>query len=268
MSLSSCASGQGFTIGPSTHPAPVSQSAITRTTNLATDMYNRWVALDAQCDPRAVFAVAYLFMTHNARILIQNNYFDDGNKMADFIETFAARYVDAFDSWEAGHRANVSMPWAVYFTHCASLRSDVTQDITIGMNAHINYDLAIAAYQEGYAVSQWRDDYYRINDLMAQIDPNITYALGRYDAQFYNTDFLSLVYFQASIDFVTSWRTSAYATAIGYKNALTSITRNLLIKTSEVATAATATGLAIPYPYRTDTTRVPYCHATRYPLVL
>jgi hypothetical protein len=55
--------------------------------------------------------------------------------------------------------------------------SDVTQDMTLGMNAHINYDLAIATFESGYAVPQWAPDYYRVNDLMNQIDGNVTHAL-------------------------------------------------------------------------------------------
>lgn len=255
-------------VGPSTNPAPVSQEAVWRIGNISANMYERWEAYDAACNPKAVFAMAYLFMTHNARNLVRDGYFDNGNKMVNFVTTFAARYIEAIDEWESGRTWNVSQPWAVYFSSLESNRTDVTQDITIGMNAHINYDLAIAAYQEGYAVPQWRDDYFRINDLMAQIDPNITHNLGRYDPQFYNTDFVSLVYFHASIEFVTSWRTSAYATAISYQNALTSVIRQTIRLANEVTIAAVSTGIAIPYPYQTAPDRIAYCQANHYPMVL
>lgn len=279
LSCACAAYGQGFTVGPSPNPRPVTQDAIRRITRIAQDMRNRWEALDADCDPRAVFAVAYLFMTANAKKLVQNRYFDDGNKMVDFVSAFAGRYISAFDAWQNGDQDDVSLPWAVYYNFLASNRSDVTQDITIGMNAHINYDLAIAAYEQGYAVPQWRDDYYRVNDLMAMVDDNVTHALGRYDPQFYNTDFVSLTYFQASIDFVTSWRSSAYATAVGYQTAATSTgvvpvpgVTPLAVRTlqaaNEVSIAATGQSIAIPYPYRTDTQRKAYCQANHYPLVV
>eukprot|EP01119_Soliformovum_irregulare_P002170 TRINITY_DN1233_c0_g2_i1.p1 TRINITY_DN1233_c0_g2~~TRINITY_DN1233_c0_g2_i1.p1 ORF type:complete len:280 (+),score=38.97 TRINITY_DN1233_c0_g2_i1:32-871(+) len=260
--------GQGFTIGPSTNPAPVTSASISRITAIADDMYQRWYQLDAACDPRAVFAVAYLFMTANAKKLVQNLYFDDGNKMVDFISTFAGRYLAAYTAWDNGQYNNVSLPWAVYYNFLDSKRSDVTQDITIGMNAHINYDLGIAAYQQGYASSRWRNDYYRVNDLMAQVDTNVTLALGRYDPQFYNTDWVSQTYFQASIDFVTSWRSNAYSQALAYQAALTPLGVKVLQATYEAAAATTGQSIAIPYLYRTNTTRVAYCQANHYPLVV
>jgi len=266
--LLSCTDAQGFTVGPSTHPVPVLQSSMDRISSLASDMYSRWEALDAACDPKAVFAVAYLYMTASAKTLIANNYFDDGNKMTDFIETFAGRYISAFDNWAAGNQANVSAPWAVYFSFCESNRSDTTQDLTLGMNAHINFDLGVAAYEEGYAVPEWQDDYYRVNDLMADIDNNVTHALGRYDAQFYNTDWLSEAYFQASIDFVTSWRTTAYVSALAYQNALTPDAAQLLIDADEATVSVVAAGLAIPYLIPTAPSRIAYCQENHYPLVV
>eukprot|EP01119_Soliformovum_irregulare_P002169 TRINITY_DN1233_c0_g1_i1.p1 TRINITY_DN1233_c0_g1~~TRINITY_DN1233_c0_g1_i1.p1 ORF type:complete len:280 (+),score=39.28 TRINITY_DN1233_c0_g1_i1:37-876(+) len=260
--------GQGFTIGPSASPVAVSNSSLARITAIADDMYQRWYQLDAACDPRAVFAVAYLFMTANAKKLIQNLYFDDGNKMVDFISTFAGRYLDAYTAWENGQYSNVSLPWAVYYNFLATKRDDVTQDITIGMNAHINYDLGIAAYQQGYALPQWRDDYYRVNDLMAQVDANVTNALARYDPQFHNTDWVSQTYFQASIDFVTSWRSNAYSQALAYQAALTPIAVQTLRIGYESSAASTGQSIAIPYPYTTNTTRIPYCQANHYPLVV
>ena len=76
---------QGFTVGPSTDPLPVSQGQLWRIGNLSLFMYNRWAAYDAECDPKAVFAIAYLYMTANAKRLVENGYFDDGDKMVDFI---------------------------------------------------------------------------------------------------------------------------------------------------------------------------------------
>lgn len=115
---------------------------------------------------------------------------------------FAARYINAYDNYEAGNMSGVSAPWRIYFDFVMGNHSDTTQDITLGMNAHINYDLAIVTYEQGYALPQWTADYYRVNDLMNQIDDNITRSLGRYDAQFYNTDFVSETYFTASEQFV------------------------------------------------------------------
>jgi len=256
------------TVGPSSHPAAVLPSSLYKIGNLSADMYARWLAYDTACDPKAVFTVAYLFMTANAKKLVENNYFDDGNKMVDFIMAFAGRFLDATNEWEKGHTRNVSLPWMVYFNSCESNRSDVTEDITIGMNAHINFDLAVAAYQQGYAVPEWQEDYFRINDLMAQVDDNVTHALGRYDPQFYNTDFVSGTYFEASIQLVTSWRTSAYTTAVGYQNALLPSLVPPLELANEISVGGVGQAIAVPYPCETAPSRIAYCQANHYPLVL
>jgi len=254
-------------VGPSTNPAPVTNASIQKVSDLASEMYSRWEVLDQACDPRAVFAVAYLFMTANARRLITDLYFDDGNNMADFILTFATRYITAFDNWASNDTAGVSDPWQIAFNFGAAGHSDVTQDMTLGMNAHINYDLAIATFESGYAVPQWAPDYYRVNDLMNQIDGNVTHALGRYDPQFLNTDFLSEAYFTASVQFVTSWRTGAYATAVAYQAAsvvtdplgLGNTSLAALEATSEATAVAATIPLTIPYLNSTAPARYAYC---------
>jgi hypothetical protein len=83
-------------VGPSTNPAPVTNASIQKVSDLASEMYSRWEVLDQACDPRAVFAVAYLFMTANARRLITDLYFDDGNNMADFILSMSKNLYPSF----------------------------------------------------------------------------------------------------------------------------------------------------------------------------
>jgi len=255
-------------VGPSTNPAPVTNASLQIVSDLATEMYNRWEVLDQACDPRAAFAVAYLYMTANAKRLITNLYFDDGNKMAGFIHNFATRYITAYDNYADGDLSDVSSPWLVYFNFALDNHSDVTQDLTLGMNAHINYDLGIATYESGYAVPEWAPDFYRVNDLMNQIDGNVTVALGRYDPQFLQTDFLSEAYFTASVQFVTSWRTGAYAEATAYQ-AASVVTEPLgdvqndtvaALEATNEALAVTATvPLTIPYPNSTAPSRLAYC---------
>jgi hypothetical protein len=245
-------------VGPSTSPAPVTDASIQLVSDIATDMYNRWYALDQACDPRAVFAVAYLYMTANAQRLITELYFDDGNNMANFIQTFSTRYLTAYDNWEAGNMDGVSQPWQINFNFSMGNHSDVTQDITLGMNAHINYDLGIATFEDGYTEPQWAGDYYRVNSLMNQIDGNVTHALGRYDAQFYNTDFLSESYFTASVQAVTSWRSSAYGTAETYQNSPPVGVPVLEAAAEESAVTAT-TPFSVPYEDSTAASRIAYC---------
>jgi hypothetical protein len=55
---------------------------------------------------------------------------------------FAQRYFDAFDCYES--TGTCPWPWRIAFRSALDKRTFVLQDMLLGMNAHINYDLPIA----------------------------------------------------------------------------------------------------------------------------
>jgi len=170
-------------VGPASNPLPVSSSSIRAMNNLVTLMTERWQRLDADCSPLSPFAITYLYMTQYALNYIQEGYFEDGDWMTDFIQQFAARYSAAIDTWLDGG-SSISKPWLDAFQYSNSNRSTVVQDLFLGMNVHINYDLAIIVYQMKQDLSR-KPDYDRVNDLLMDVMPHVSTELGdRYDPSF------------------------------------------------------------------------------------
>jgi hypothetical protein len=84
-------------------------------------------------------------------------------------ERFLRRYVDAFD--ERRRDMPTTGPWRAAFDACESDRLCVLQHLMLGMNAHINYDLAIAVADalDPDELPIFRPDFDRMNALLASL---------------------------------------------------------------------------------------------------
>lgn len=121
----------------------------------------------ASDSPLGYFPVVYHLTTAAVQEGIETGLFDDGHRMEHLDVVFAKRYFDAFDAWLAGQP--VTRAWEAAFQATQSPRCTVLQHIVLGMNAHINLDLGIAAAQvaPGSDIKSLRTDFYRINDIIA-----------------------------------------------------------------------------------------------------
>ena len=91
------------------------------------------------------FATLYRNVTVRVRDAIAAGRFEDGPRMERLDVIFANRYLDALYNFWRGEPTTAS--WSVAF-QTARLRSPIIlQHMLLGMNAHINLDLAIAAVQ-------------------------------------------------------------------------------------------------------------------------
>jgi hypothetical protein len=91
------------------------------------------------------FAVLYRDVTVNVRSAINAGVFEDSARMERLDVTFASRYVDALERFWAGQTPTES--WLVAFRSALLARPVILQHLLLGMHAHINLDLAIAAAQ-------------------------------------------------------------------------------------------------------------------------
>lgn len=100
-------------------------------------------------DRRAVFLTVYTEMTRETIRAIESGAFADPEWMRRYLVRFAEHYRRAFYDYERGALADVPDAWIVAFG--TALRGDalVTQDALLGINAHINYDLALALSEIG-----------------------------------------------------------------------------------------------------------------------
>ncbi len=112
------------------------------------------------------FASLYKRMTIAVKNGIENNVFEDGNRMEKLDVIFANRYLAAFDSYQ--NNQPLSVCWKKAFDACQNDSVIVMQHLLLGINAHINLDLGIAAAKvaEGNEINLLKNDFEKINDVI------------------------------------------------------------------------------------------------------
>jgi hypothetical protein len=86
-------------------------------------------------------------VTRTVRQRIGTGYFADDARMEVMDVTFAGRYLTAFQQWRVGDPA-ISACWKVAFDAVADPTLVILQNLLVGMNAHITYDLGIATAKD------------------------------------------------------------------------------------------------------------------------
>lgn len=129
---------------------------------------------------RGYFAAIYFVMTRAVQDGIATGVFDDGARMSRFAAAFANRYFDALDAANAG--GTPTRVWRAAFA-CNGRRDRlILQQLVIGINAHVNLDLGVAAASvvEPGAVGDLKDDFHRINEVIGSLLDPVQEAVGRF----------------------------------------------------------------------------------------
>jgi hypothetical protein len=115
------------------------------------------------------FAALYRAVTREVREGIREGRFDDPERMERFDVVFANRYLDALALHLRGERPGRC--WAFAFAALEEYWPIVLQHLLLGMNAHINLDLGIAAAQvvRGEDPEVLHADFNRINTILASM---------------------------------------------------------------------------------------------------
>jgi Family of unknown function (DUF5995) len=125
------------------------------------------------------FAALYAAMTRRVQQGILSGQFADSRRMETLCVLFAHRYLEAFREWRRGE--SPTMSWAMAFG--ATRQSDVTvvQHLLLGINAHINLDLGIAAQKTspGAALASLEGDFDHINGVISSLMNDVKATLSR-----------------------------------------------------------------------------------------
>lgn len=120
-------------------------------------------------DPAGYFAALYRKVTIKVKEGIASGYFDDSVRMEQLDVVFALRYLDAY----AANRRNepLTESWQKTFDLSDNYWPIVLQHLLMGMNAHINLDLGIAAVKvtDGKNLSDLEKDFNRINEILSSL---------------------------------------------------------------------------------------------------
>jgi hypothetical protein len=123
----------------------------------------RDIALEAD-DAAGYFPAVYVRVTGDIAAGIRDHRFNDGERMERLIDAFAGRYIQA-------RYAQIPVPrcWQAAWDAAADPNLVIVQHLLLGINAHVNHDLAqaiveIAPHYGG--LEALRDDFDAINDVL------------------------------------------------------------------------------------------------------
>ena len=127
------------------------------------------------------FAVLYRLVTIRIKEEIDADNFDDNERMEKLDTIFAQRFFDAFDAYYNDSGEPITQSWYRAFEAAESNRFIIMQHLLLGINAHINLDLGIAAAQtmENENLELIHEDYNRINAILASLVDDVTSNMSK-----------------------------------------------------------------------------------------
>jgi hypothetical protein len=125
-------------------------------------------ALRAANVRRAVFVGAYLTITSAMNEAIEAGEFMDAAWARSYLLHFVQLYMESFRAFEQGDLDHVPTAWRVAFELSAKGEGLTLQHLLLGVNAHINNDLAIALMRSGIDPDRPMryDDHTNVNEVL------------------------------------------------------------------------------------------------------
>lgn len=125
------------------------------------------------------FAALYRKVTIRVKQKIQEGFFDDGPRMERLDVLFANRYIQACYEYQTGKKPTHS--WVRAFDATPLWWPIVLQHLLMGMNAHINLDLGIAAAEtvSTEQLPSLKGDFDKINQILASLVGSVRDDMAR-----------------------------------------------------------------------------------------
>ena len=118
---------------------------------------------------KGYFAVLYLKVTQKVKEGIAKDTFENGSRMEKLDVIFANRYIEAY--YQNQNNLPASKSWEIAFKEANNYWIIVLQHLLLGMNAHINLDLGIAAAQvcPKAEINGLENDFNTINAILSSL---------------------------------------------------------------------------------------------------
>lgn len=125
-----------------------------------------------------IFAYVYRRTTAQIQQAIKNQGFEDNVRMEKFDVAFANFYLRAYHSYR--NKQPLSKAWKISFD---SQKENLTgiQHLLMGMNAHINLDLGLAAatFMQNQPIRQMENDFRKVNQILADLTNEMQERLAK-----------------------------------------------------------------------------------------
>jgi hypothetical protein len=224
------------------------------TTRLSTldDVVSALTALEARHtarrDRRAVFATVYALMSQEMKRRIEHGSFRDNEWVRRYTIAFANLYCAAHDDFDGGRV--VPKAWTIAFETARAGTALVTQDLLLGINAHINHDLALALDE----VSIEPDRAARLADHSAvnEVLQALTDAVGRRVSDLYARGLAGVDACAGTLDEAVSnfsmavARAGAWESAVALANARADVERRAIRRMLDLRSAVMARLILAP----------------------
>ena len=128
--------------------------------------------------PIALFAYVYRRTTAEIKKGVESKLFKDNERMQAFDVVFANYYIKAYRDHQL--QLPISQSWKLAFD-AAKEPLCIVQHITLGMNAHINLDLGIAAstMMHGKELNDLKADFMKVNSILFSLTDELQAGLGK-----------------------------------------------------------------------------------------
>ncbi|MDP1623228.1 MAG: DUF5995 family protein [Bacteroidales bacterium] len=148
-----------------------------------------------------IFAYVYRRTTAEIKKAINGKQFDDNERMELMDVAFANKYISAYENFKHSD-GPVSLSWTVPF-RAAAEKLTIMQHLLMGMNAHINLDLGIAAAETapGSAIHGLKNDFMMVNEILAGLTDEMQVRVGRISWWMFLVDWLGGKNDEAVINF-------------------------------------------------------------------
>jgi hypothetical protein len=201
-------------------------------------------------DRRGVFATAYLQITRAIGREILAGRFHDAEWTTRYLISFGNHYRLAFLACDAGKTELVPKAWRIAFDATRGGKALVIQHLILGINAHINYDLAVTLNEVG--IDPDRQLRYEDHTLVNEVLEATTAQLKRQVSTMYAPILQRLDWLAGRLDddltrfSIPHARDHAWSQAVALTGARSAEERDRLLRSLDAQAAVIATMVLTP----------------------
>jgi hypothetical protein len=202
----------------------------------------------ARRDRRAVFLTVYGEMSRAMQRLIDDGWFHDREWVARYTVAFANFYREAYDGYDRG--TPVAKAWRVAFDTAKRGAALVSQDLLLGINAHINHDLALALH--GVSIDPDREarlaDHMAVNEVLRSLTEVVSTRISDlYAPGLAGVDACAGALDEEASNFSLALaRENAWEAAVALANARSELERSTIRRLLDVRASAIAKLILVP----------------------